>query len=113
MANYRGLAGKLVHARIGEGEREELTMPTISMFYGIVIRMYCDRAEHNPPHFHAYYQEHTAVVDIRQCEITSGELPSRQSRLVLAWTELHQEDLLADWELASQGELPFRIEPLR
>jgi hypothetical protein len=88
-------------------------MPTISMFYGIVIRMYCDRAEHNPPHFHAYYQEHTAVVDVRRCEITSGELPSKQARLVLAWAELHQEDLLADWALASNGELPFRIDPLR
>jgi len=53
------------------------------------------------------------VVDIRRCEITSGKLPAKQSRLVLAWAELHQEDLLADWALASNGELPFRIEPLR
>ena len=59
-------------------------MPTIPMFYGIVIRMYRDRAEHNPPRFHTYYQDHTAVVDIRRCEIASGGLPSKQSRLVLA-----------------------------
>ena len=88
-------------------------MPTISMFYGIVIRMYCDQAEHNPPHFHAYYQGHSMVVDIRRCETISGQLPPKQIRLVLAWAELHQEDLLADWELASNGELPFKIEPLR
>jgi hypothetical protein len=83
------------------------------MFYGIVIRMYCDRAEHNPPHFHAYYQEHAAVVDINAGEITVGSLPTKQTRLVLAWNELHREDLLADWQLATQGELPFKIDPLR
>lgn len=88
-------------------------MPTISMFFGIVIRMYCDRSEHNPPHFHAYYQEHTAVVDINAGEITAGSLPPKQAKLVLAWNELHKEDLLADWQLAAQGELPFKIDPLR
>ncbi len=88
-------------------------MPTISMFYGIVIRMYCDKAEHNPPHIHAYYQYHSATVDIDLCEIIMGELPPKQGKLVLAWAELHKEELLADWQLASNGELPFKIEPLR
>jgi len=88
-------------------------MPTISMFYGIIIRMYCDRAEHNPPHFHAYYQNFTATVDIQECRILAGELPARQTRLVLAWTDLHKEELMADWTLAASGELPFQIEPLR
>ena len=83
------------------------------MFYGIIIRMYCDRAEHNPSHFHAYYQEHAAVVDIQRCEITAGSLPVRQMRLVLAWAELRREELLADWQLASQGELPRAVEPLK
>lgn len=75
--------------------------------------MYCDRSEHNPPHFHAYYQDQTAVVAIDLCEITAGKLPPKQARLVLAWAELHKEELLADWQLASTGELPFRIDPLR
>jgi hypothetical protein len=88
-------------------------MPTISMFYGIVIRMYCDKSEHNPPHFHAYYQEHSVVVDINSGEILHGSLPPKQLKLVLAWTELHREDLLADWQLAANGELPFKIDPLR
>jgi hypothetical protein len=88
-------------------------MPTISMFYGIVIRMYCDKSEHNPPHFHAYYQEHSVVVDINTGEILQGSLPPKQSKLVLAWAELHKEDLLADWQLAANGELPFKIDPLR
>ena len=90
-----------------------LVMPTICMFYGIIIRMYCDRAEHNPPHFHAYYQEHTAVVDIQRCELTAGSLPARQTRLVLAWAELRRDELLADWQLATQGELPHAVEPLK
>ena len=88
-------------------------MPTISMFYGIIIRMFCDKAEHTPPHFHAYYQEHVAVVDINSCEISEGKLPRKQAKLVIAWAELHNEELLADWELASHGETPFKIEPLK
>ena len=88
-------------------------MPTISIFYGIIIRMYCDKAEHNPPHFHVYYQEQRATVDIRKCEIIKGALPKRQTRLVVAWAELHREELIADWLLATNGELPKPIKPLK
>jgi hypothetical protein len=88
-------------------------MPTISMFYGIIIRMYCTPSEHRPPHFHAYYQEFSATVDIMKCEFIESNLPAKQGKLVLAWTELHKEELVADWSLASQGELPFKITPLQ
>lgn len=88
-------------------------MPTISMFYGIIVRMYCGKAEHNPPHFHAYYQDYKVTVDISTCEIIDGNLPAKQAKLVLAWAELHKDELTADWELASKGELPFKIEPLK
>jgi len=88
-------------------------MPTISMFFGIIIRMYCAPGEHNPPHFHAYYQEYKAIFDINSCEMTEGKLPSKQRKLVSAWAEIHKDDLLADWELASNGELPYQIEPLK
>ena len=47
------------------------------------------------------------------CEIIEGNLPSRQTRLVLAWADLHQEELTADWHLVTNGEQPFKIEPLR
>ncbi len=67
-------------------------MPTISMFYGIVIRMYCDRAEHNPPHFHAYYQEDTAIVSIDSGEITAGRLPPKQAKLVLLLSLVNDVD---------------------
>ena len=83
------------------------------MFYGIIIRMYCSPGEHNPPHIHAYYQEFVAIVDILKGEVSTGGLPSKQTKLVLAWVEIHREELLADWELASKGELPFPIEPLK
>jgi len=88
-------------------------MPTISTFYGIIVRMYFAPGEHNPPHIHVYYNEYKATVDIRTCEIIRSGLPGRQLRLVLAWAELHQEELMADWTLVMNGENPFQIEPLR
>ena len=88
-------------------------MPTISMFFGIIIRMYCSPKEHNPPHFHAYYQRFKAIIDINSCELIDGEFPIKQRKLVLAWAELHKDELLADWDLASAGELPYKIDPLK
>lgn len=88
-------------------------MPTISMFYGIIIRMYCSPGEHNPPHIHAYYQDQMAIININSGKILEGKLPPKQTKLVLAWAEIHKDELLADWELASKGELPFPVEPLK
>lgn len=88
-------------------------MPTISMFFGIIVRMYFAPGEHNPPHFHVYYEEYKATVDIRTCEILDGELPNRQGKLVLAWAELHKDELIANWQLVMNGESPFKIQPLQ
>ena len=88
-------------------------MPTISMFYGIIVRMYYAPNEHPPPHFHVYYGNHHATVSIEDCEIRDGQLPSRQRKLVLAWAELHQDALLANWRLLMNGEPPFPIDPLK
>ena len=88
-------------------------MPTISMFYGIIVRMYFAPGEHPPPHFHVYYAEYSAVVDIMTCEIIDGDLPRKQRHLVSAWAELHQEELMADWKLVMDGEEPFKIKPLQ
>jgi len=57
-------------------------MPTISMFYGIIIRMYYAPGEHNPPHIHGYYQDSTIVIGIHDCEIIEGYIPLRQLRLL-------------------------------
>jgi curved DNA-binding protein CbpA len=104
---------KVLQKEIESLSKQEIKMPTISMFYGIIIRMYCAPSEHNPPHFHAYYQEHKAVIDINSCELTDGSLPNKQLKLVLAWAELRKEELLADWTLAQNGELPYNIEPIK
>jgi Domain of unknown function (DUF4160) len=88
-------------------------MPTISMFYGILIRMFLGMKEHNPPHFHAYYQGMKGVFDIGNCEMIEGDLPTKQVKLITAWAELHKDELLADWELSRHGEKPYSIDPLR
>jgi hypothetical protein len=75
--------------------------------------MYFAPGEHPPPHFHVYYSENKATVDIRTCEVIEGDLPGRQTKLVLAWAELHQEELIADWRLVINGEEPFKIQPLQ
>ena len=88
-------------------------MPTLSMFYGIIIRMYYAPKEHNPPHIHIYYQDFRGVVDISDCNLTKGNMPLKQLRLVSAWIELHREELMADWNLCQNGQKPFAIEPLK
>ena len=88
-------------------------MPVISMFYGIIIRLYLlDNQRHNLPHFHARYAEFEASIGIAEGDVLAGELPRKQLRLVQAWIELHRDELVADWELAANGELPYKIEPL-
>lgn len=88
-------------------------MPVISMFYGIIIRMYLlDNLHHNLAHIHARYAEYEASFGIDDGELLAGELPRKQMRLVQAWIELHRDELLADWALAASGELPYKIDPL-
>lgn len=65
------------------------------------------------PHFHAYYQEHVGIYSIEMIERLAGSLPTRQERLVLAWAELHREELLRNWQVLQQGFPPGKIEPLK
>lgn len=89
-------------------------MPTISMFYGILILMYFyDNKQHNRPHIHAEYGEHEASIAIDDGIVLSGGLPAAKLKLVQAWIEIHREDLLVDWKLAVAGEPMFKIDPLR
>lgn len=85
-------------------------MPTISTFYGIIIRMFFN--EHAPPHFHAQYGEHKAVIAIQSLEVLEGKLPRRALELALDWAELHQSELLEDWALCRQHLQPNKINPL-
>jgi hypothetical protein len=89
-------------------------MPTISMFYGILILMYFyDNKKHNSPHIHAEYADYEASIAIEDGALLSGALPAAKMKLVQAWIEIHREDLLADWKLAVSGEPVFKIDPLR
>jgi hypothetical protein len=88
-------------------------MPTISMFFGIIIRMYYAPKEHKPAHIHAYYQDNKATFKIHDGELIDGQIPNRQVRLIQAWIEIHKEELQADWDLCQNGEKPFKIEPLK
>jgi len=69
-------------------------------------------APHHAPHFHAYYQDHVGIYGIDPVEFIVGTLPKRQQRLVEAWAELHQAELLADWQRLQQGKKPVPIKPL-
>ncbi|NOT01590.1 MAG: DUF4160 domain-containing protein [Phycisphaerales bacterium] len=89
-------------------------MPVISMFYGVVVSMYfLDNRRHHRPHIHVKYQDHEAVIAIPDGEILEGVLPRGKMRLVQAWVEIHNDELMADWNLAVSGQHPFKIEPLR
>ncbi len=89
-------------------------MPELARFFGIIIRMYFEaNAPHHRPHFHAYYQNDVGIFAIDDIELIAGSLPRRQHRLIEAWAEIHQEELLADWERLQGGQAPFPIEPLK
>lgn len=85
-------------------------MPEISLFYGIRITMNFD--DRNSPHFHAKYAGDECSVDILDGSVMTGYLPRKQVRLVVAWAELHRDELMQNWELARDGKPLNRINPL-
>ncbi|QBN18104.1 DUF4160 domain-containing protein [Flavobacterium nackdongense] len=85
-------------------------MPEICRFYGIIIQMFFN--DHNPPHFHVVYGDFRAVININD-EIVEGFMPKRALKLVFEWMDLHKQELLENWKLAQNGELPNKIEPLK
>ena len=85
-------------------------MPEISRFYGIIIYMYM--SEHNPPHFHVWYENYKAIITIKDGIIT-GSLPRRALNLVYEWLDIHKDDLLENWNRLANFETPQKIEPLK
>ncbi len=85
-------------------------MPRLSAFYGIVIRIHT--SDHPPPHFHAEYGEHEALIRIEDGTIYAGSLPRRAFRLVQTWRSLHVDELRAAWNRAAGQQDPGTIEPL-
>lgn len=84
-------------------------MPEISRFLGIII--YMNWGDHPLPHFHARYGDYEISVEI-ETGIVRGEFPKRAMRAVLEWLDLHQCELLEDWNLAQQRKQLFPITPL-
>ncbi|HMT11060.1 MAG TPA: DUF4160 domain-containing protein [Ignavibacteria bacterium] len=74
---------------------------------------YLDTKKHNLPHIHVKYQDEEAVISIPNGTVLEGSLKASKLKLVMAWIEIHQDELIADWELAIKGENIFKIEPLR
>ena len=72
-------------------------MPVISRFYGLVIKMYFQQSEHNPPHIHAVYGEYIGAIDIQTLEMLEGDLPPKALLLVKEWTAQHRDTLLEIW----------------
>ncbi len=85
-------------------------MPRVSYFYGIAIYMY--HRDHAPPHFHAIYGEHEAVIRVDSGDVERGRLPPRAKSFVTDWATMHREKLLRNWELAQAGEPLIQIPPL-
>lgn len=74
---------------------------------------YLDMRRHKLPHIHVRYQDREAVVSIPDGDVLEGSLPKSKMRLLEAWIEIHRDELMADWDLASKGENVFKIDPLR
>ena len=90
-----------------------MKMPTLSLFYGIIIKMYREvGGKHNLPHLHAEYGDDEAVFDF-EGNVLEGSLPKKKERMVQTWIDIHQEDLKANWKLLSSGEGYFKIPPLQ
>ena len=85
-------------------------MPTISMFYGVVIQMFWN--DHAPPHFHALYGEYEAIVSIETLQVLRGGLPRRALAMVLEWAQDHRVELMENWDRCALLEMPTKIEPL-
>lgn len=85
-------------------------MPKISEFFGILILMYYN--DHAPPHFHARYAEYEALIQISPLGILQGELPPRAFSLVMEWAQIHQDQLMEDWNYAANNKKLQKIPPL-
>ncbi len=84
-------------------------MPTISMFYGVAITM--NYSDHNPPHFHATYQDYEVSVEIKTGSV-NGTMSKRALKMIFEWADLHKDELLNDWDLARERRSLLKIDPL-
>jgi hypothetical protein len=81
-------------------------MPDIARFYGMVIKMFFRKAEHNPPHIHVIYGDYTGLISLENGEMIEGDLPVKAYRLVKEWYETHKGELLDMWNSQQLKKLP-------
>lgn len=81
-------------------------MPTIAKFYGMIIKMYFQQREHNPPHFHVIYGDYMGAIDIKTLDMLEGDLPPKALSLVKEWAVQYQKELLTIWETQEFTKLP-------
>jgi hypothetical protein len=86
-------------------------MPEICRFFGIIIAVFYD--DHNPPHFHARYNDQKISIEIETLKILEGSIPPRALGMVMEWASVHKEELMEDWNLAKSNRPPKKIEPLQ
>jgi len=81
-------------------------MPELTRFYGIVIKMFFLKREHNPPHIHALYGDYLGELDIQTGEVMEGDLPGKAVHMVQEWIALHRDTLLDIWQSQQFRKLP-------
>ncbi len=86
-------------------------MPLVSEFFGIKIYMYW--ADHFPMHFHAEYGSSKALISIQEAVVIKGVLPAKQLKLVLAWCEIHKDELIQNWDSSQKHGEISKIGPLK
>ena len=83
-------------------------MPVLSVFFGVIVRMWHD--DHPPPHIHVEYQGFEALIEIKTGQLIKGSLPRKVLSIVRDWCHVHQTELLDNWELAQRFEPLERIQ---
>ncbi len=81
-------------------------MPVIARFYGLIIKMYFQQSEHNPPHFHVIYGEYIGILTINEIKMIEGDLPPKALALASEWAQKYQRELLQIWNTQNFVKLP-------
>lgn len=73
-------------------------MPVLARFNGVVIRMYFQQSEHNPPHIHVFYGSCVSAIEIKTGNVLDGFLPMKILVMVKEWINNHEVELLKIWD---------------
>ena len=71
-------------------------MPTIAIVMGVRIVIY--PKDHLPPHLHARFAEHEAMISIVTGDVLQGSLPKAKLTAVQEWLASRREHVAYVWE---------------